>query len=93
MEAAAFLFAVNGSETSAKKQRNAPQTRKTDQRIDDSAEYSVLATKDPCYQVKLEDAYQTPIDGADDRKDQCNRIHNITSVRYLGYFYHSQVDL
>lgn len=74
------LFAVDLLPTSAKQQGNAPQTCKTDQCINDAAEHCALSAKEPCNQVKLKNANQSPVDGTDDGKDQCNCIHIFTSI-------------
>jgi hypothetical protein len=60
-----FLFTIHMT-ISAKQQTNAPQTCQCDDRIDDTAEDRILAAKQPCYKVKLENTNQTPVKGADD---------------------------
>lgn len=46
---------------SAEEQRNAPNTGKTDQSIDNSAEKCALSAKEPCNKVKLKNTDQTPV--------------------------------
>lgn len=67
----------------AKQQCDAPDAGETDEGIDDPAEYRALAAKQPCHKVKLKNTDQTPVQAADDRKDQCYRIHNATSIHCL----------
>lgn len=71
--AAIFLFSLNDL-VSAKQEGNAPQTSKSDNGIDQSAEQRTGAAKQPGYQIKLENTYESPVQAADDRKNQSDRI-------------------
>ena len=81
------LFAVDLLPASAEQQGNAPQTSQTNQGIDDPAEYSALSAKEPRNQIKLKNANQSPVNGTDNGKDQCNCIHFSTSVCIVGCSY------
>ena len=76
-----LLFAFHTRTVLAEQQGNAPQTRKRNNGINDPAQQCILAAKKPGNQVELEDAHKTPVDGANDRKDQRNGIHLVTSVK------------
>ena len=80
------LFAVDLLMSSAEQQRNAPNSCKTYQCVDDPADYGILSTKDPSNEIKLKNADKPPVQGADNRKDQSNCIHYITSVQMIGCF-------
>lgn len=69
-----FLFI--GNSVVLEQQRNAPQRRKTDEGINYAAEGCGLAAADPCDKVKGEKAYASPVDAADDCKNQRNAIDN-----------------
>ena len=73
-------FTIYTGTVFAEQQRNAPQTCKADEAVDDSAKRCCLATKDPRYQVKLEERNKPPVQRPDDRQDQRNGIHIITSI-------------
>ena len=66
--AAAFLVRLTDVMHSSEKKGDAPQTGKCDHGIDDSAQNSILTAKDPCYQIKAENAHQAPIDATNDGK-------------------------
>ena len=53
----------------AKQERNTPQAGKPDDRVNDPAKQRILTAKDPGNQIKLENAYQTPVSTANDRKN------------------------
>lgn len=65
--AAIALFPIDTRPVLAEQEGNAPKTCQTDQAINDSAQHSALPSKDPCNQVKLEQAYKTPVQRADNR--------------------------
>ena len=71
-----FLFSLHDS-VSAKQEGNAPQTGKSYDGIDQSAEQSTGAAKQPGNQVKLENTHQAPVQTANDRKYQSDRIHKL----------------
>ncbi len=81
-----FLLTINLLTSSAEKQGNAPKTSQSNQSINDPAEYSTLATEEPCNKIKLENANQAPVDGTNDGKDQCDRIHRSTSIYIIRMF-------
>ena len=66
MDAASFLFATDHRSAFAEKHRDAPQTGKANNCIDDSAYNGILAAEDPGYKIKLEQTNQSPVYGADD---------------------------
>ena len=76
-----FLLTVAAFANSSKEQADAPKTRKADNGIDDSADDSIATAKEPCYQVKTEDAHKAPVKRADDGKNKRKSIHRI----YLQY--------
>ena len=76
------LFAI-GDGISAKQEGNTPKTCQTDDCIHDAAEQGTLPAKEPCHQVKLENSHKAPVQTADDGKNQCQRVHNFTSVLTL----------
>ena len=80
LDTAKCLFPVDLLTASAKQQRDTPQTGETYQRINDSADNSILPTEDPSNQIEFKDADQTPVQRSYDGKDQCNCIHLITSI-------------
>lgn len=61
------LFCVEARAVSAKQERDAPQPRKTDNRINNSAEDRGLTAEDPCYKIELKQADKSPVDRTDDR--------------------------
>ena len=56
--------------------RNAPDTGKADDRVDDAGEQRRLSAADPSHNIELEQSDATPVEGADDREYQRNAIHN-----------------
>ena len=58
----------------AKQKGNAPQASQSHQCIDDAADNAALPTKQPGHQIKLENSHQTPVEAANDGKDQCDGI-------------------
>ena len=60
----------------AEKERDAPDTRKGDQGINDSCQQRTYAAASPRYQVKLKDTHATPVQRTDDGEDQCNSVHD-----------------
>ena len=61
-----LFFCTEFCSVSAEKHRNAPQAGKTYKGINDPAEQRILASKQPCYKVELENADKAPVEGADD---------------------------
>lgn len=82
MQCTRFLFAVDAL-TLAKQQGNAPKTCQTHQRVDNAAEDGILTAEQPSYQIKLENANQTPVQTADNGKNQCQSIHMCTSISVI----------
>ena len=68
-----------------KQQSDAPEACQADQSINDPADDRTLSAKQPGYQIELKDAHKAPVQAADDRKDQCQCIHDVTSIHFLGY--------
>jgi hypothetical protein len=60
-----FLFSFDDF-ISAKQKGNTPQACQTNDGVDDSAEQSILTTKNPGNQVELEDTDASPVQTADD---------------------------
>lgn len=79
---AAFSLFTIDMLTLAEQQGDTPKTRQTNKRINDSAQDGILAAEQPCNKVKLEDTNKAPVQAADDRENQCYRIH----MFYLHYF-------
>ena len=52
--------------------------------INDPAEQGAGAAEEPGYQIKLENAYQSPVDTADDGQNQRKGIHILTSISHPG---------
>lgn len=71
-----FLYIAVSQPGATEKEADRPETCKTDNGVDDAAE-DRCGTEQPSHQVKLENAYQPPVDAADDGKDQCQNIHMI----------------
>lgn len=59
--AAAFPLIILAAKASAHQQTDAPKSRETNNRVDDSAEERALPTEKPRHQVKLENADQAPV--------------------------------
>ena len=57
-----------------KEKRQAPDTRKSDYCINDTAQNSALAATDPRDDVKLEQTDAAPVDRTDNNEDQRNSI-------------------
>ena len=74
-----FLFTVNDG-SSAKQKRNTPQTCQSDDCVNKAAEQGTLSAKQPGNQIELKNTNQSPVQTTDDRKNQCQRVHNFTSV-------------
>ena len=79
-----FLLTVAAFANSSKEQADAPKTCKADNGIDDTADDSIAATKEPCYQVKTENAHKAPVKRTDDGKNKRKSIHRIYLHCYLG---------
>lgn len=63
--AAAFPLIILAAKASAHQQADAPKSREANNRVNDSTEERALPTEKPCYQVKLENANQAPVNGTD----------------------------
>ena len=61
---------VNAAATSAEEERDAPQTGQCDHGVNNSGQQRILSAEDPGYQIELENANQTPVDAADNGKNQ-----------------------
>lgn len=60
----------------AKQQRNAPNTGKSYNGVDDAAEQRGLSAADPCNEVKLKQSDAAPVESANDGQNQRNAIQN-----------------
>ena len=69
----------------AEQEGNAPETGQPDDGINDPAEQGAGAAEEPGYQIKLENAYQPPVDTADDGQNQRKGIQVLTSISHPGY--------
>ena len=79
--AAPFLLVVATAVASAEQERNAPQAGKSNEGVNNPADNGILATKEPCHKVKLENSDQSPVGTADDGKNQSKCIdHGFTSI-------------
>ena len=67
-------------------QGDAPGTGQTYQGIDDAAQQRILAAEKPGHQIELEQANQTPVQTADDGKEQCDGIHFNYLRQRCGHF-------
>ena len=75
----AFVFLILDllkSFASAKQQRNAPNTCKTYNSVDNAGEQRGLSAADPSNNVKLKQSDAAPVERADNGKDQRNTIQN-----------------
>ena len=73
----AGLFLVGFDDiVSAEQEGHTPKTCKADDCVNNAAEQSPLAAKEPGNQVKLENTDETPVKGTDNGQNQCYRIHN-----------------
>ena len=61
---------------SAKQQRDAPNTGKSYNGVDDAAEQRGLSAADPCNDVKLKQSDAAPVERANDGQNQRNAIQN-----------------
>lgn len=73
-----------GLVVSAEQKGNVPDACNANQRIDNAADDGSLTAKEPGYQVKLEKTHKAPVEGADDRKYQCQRIHVRLYLSFIG---------
>ena len=63
--------------TFAEEQRNTPDRRKSDDGIYNAAEECILPAEKPCDDIKLKKTDATPVETADNGKNQCNSVeHN-----------------
>ena len=83
MELPFFLFAVH-EYSPAKQERNAPQAGQTHKGVNHPGKQRAGTAEEPSNKVKPEQTDQTPVGTANDGKDQCNGIHDVTSVSALG---------
>lgn len=79
------LFTVDDG-SSPEQERYTPQTCKPYDCINNPAEQGTLSTKEPCDQIKLKNTDQAPVQTANNRKNQCQRVHNFTSDLTLDRF-------
>jgi len=73
---------------SSKQECYAPQSRKGNHSVHETAEQRPGATKEPCDQVKLQNPYQTPVNTTHDGENQSDHIHskNLLLIRMsIGY--------
>ena len=75
MYAPRYLIGIEFCSVFSKKHSDAPKTGKPYKGINDPTDHSILAAENPADQIKLENSYKTPINGSNNRKDQCQRIH------------------
>lgn len=61
-----LFFCAEFCSVSAEEHCNAPQTGKTYKGVNDAAKQRILPSKQPCNKVKLENADETPVQGAND---------------------------
>ena len=71
---------------SAKQQRNAPNTGKSYNGVDDAAQQRGLSAADPRYNIKLKQSDAAPVERANDGQNQRNAIqyHHFVSFAYCG---------
>ena len=55
-------------------QRNAPDSRQSDNGVNNSAYYSFLTSANPCNYIELEKSDTTPVKCADDGQYQCDSV-------------------
>lgn len=60
----------------SEKKRNAPNARKSDKRVDNTADKSVLSAEDPRNDVELEKTDASPVKCADNSQKQRDSIHD-----------------
>jgi hypothetical protein len=73
----AVLLFLSGQRMPAEKECGAPDACQSHNGVNQSAEQRTLAAKQPCYQIKLENTNQAPVQTSDDGKNQRNGIHDI----------------
>ena len=59
----------------AEKERGAPNTRKTDDRVYDPTDYRHRAAADPGNDVKIEESYASPVESSNHRKNKSYSVH------------------
>ena len=59
----------------AEDERYAPYSRKSNYRIDNSAEHGHRSAADPCDDVKVKYAYATPVESADDGENKSYSVY------------------
>ena len=65
-----FLVLVAGAE----EERNAPESRKGNERIDDTCPKAVVAAEEPGNRVELEEPDAAPVERADDGQNESNTV-------------------
>ena len=79
--AAHHLFPVH-KRLLAEQEGNAPKTCQPNNGVNDPAEQCAGAAEEPGYQIKPENAYQPPVDTADDGQNKRKGIHILTSISH-----------
>jgi hypothetical protein len=69
-----FLFGHFAVLSLPEKKRDTPYTRQGDDGIDDAADQRILTTADPSDDIKLEEAYASPVERADNCENERNTI-------------------
>ena len=71
-----LIFQLLKALAGAEDQRDTPNACQGNDGVDDTAEQRGLSAADPSYNVKLEQTDATPVQSAQDGKNQRNAIHN-----------------
>ena len=79
--AARHLFPVH-KRLLAEQEGNAPKTCQPNDGVNDPAEQCAGAAEEPGHQIKPENAYQPPVDTADDGQNKRKGIHILTSISH-----------
>jgi hypothetical protein len=58
----------------------APKTSQTDHCVNDPAEQRILSAEQPGDKIKLKNAYQSPVQAADNGENLCQSVHNFSSL-------------
>ena len=67
----------------AEKERYAPNRRKCDDGIYDTAEKCILTAEKPCDDIKLKKTDTTPVETADDGENKCNSVEHNEKPSFL----------
>lgn len=70
-----LLFSLVGGQRAPKQQRDAPDSRKTHQRIDHPADRCRLTSENVGHEVKAEKSHAAPVQSAYNGQDQGDAIH------------------